>query len=210
MLGPESASQILKQFQPREIEAVSREMARFNLITQEQQEEILREFSEVAVAASTSISAGVEFTRNALERALLLSSSPVLRRSDLRLGTDGGRPRQNGTGTLKDVEGVFRRLGLVHIRREPFAVTTPDPEAMGVVSGGYWTARVRPLWPNLVRTSTCDVRGPLIYGRRGTLSELSGKAVAGAIVVLEFGGKLLVDFPDIKATVAQYIDTGVA
>lgn len=70
MLGTESASQILRQFQPREIEAVSREMARFNLITHRQQQEILQEFSEVAVAASTSISAGVEVTRNTLEKAL--------------------------------------------------------------------------------------------------------------------------------------------
>ncbi|HEX7570955.1 MAG TPA: flagellar motor switch protein FliG [Verrucomicrobiae bacterium] len=70
MLGTESAGQILKQFQPREIEAVSREMARFNLITHRQQQEILQEFSEVAVAASTSISAGVEVTRNTLEKAL--------------------------------------------------------------------------------------------------------------------------------------------
>jgi len=70
MLGPESAGQILKQFQPREIEAVSREMARFNLITHWQQQEILQEFSTVAVAASTSIFAGVEVTRNTLEKAL--------------------------------------------------------------------------------------------------------------------------------------------
>jgi flagellar motor switch protein FliG len=70
MLGPESAAQILKQFQPREIEAISREMARSSLITREQQEEILREFSDVAVAASTSLSAGVDVTRHTLEKAL--------------------------------------------------------------------------------------------------------------------------------------------
>ena len=70
MLGAESAAQILKQFQPREIEAISREMARFNLITREQQEDILREFSDVALAASTSLTAGVEVTRNTLEKAL--------------------------------------------------------------------------------------------------------------------------------------------
>jgi flagellar motor switch protein FliG len=70
MLGPEGASRMLQQFDPREIDSISREMARFNLITREQQEEILREFSEVAVAASTSLSAGVEVTRHALEKAL--------------------------------------------------------------------------------------------------------------------------------------------
>ena len=69
MLGSESASVILKQFQPREIESISREMARFNLITREQQQDILREFSDVAVTASTSVSAGVEVTRHTLERA---------------------------------------------------------------------------------------------------------------------------------------------
>ncbi len=70
MLGTESAAVILKQFQPREIEAISREMARFNLITRDQQQEILMEFSGVAVEASTSVSAGVEVTRNTLEKAL--------------------------------------------------------------------------------------------------------------------------------------------
>jgi flagellar motor switch protein FliG len=70
MLGSESAAQVLKQFQPREIEAISREMARFSLISQEQQEEILMDFSEVAIAASTSLSAGVDITRITLEKAL--------------------------------------------------------------------------------------------------------------------------------------------
>src|SRR5579871_5747008 len=70
MLGSESAAQILKQFQPREIESISREMARFNLITREQQQEILADFSEVAVAASTSIFAGVDTTRATLEKAI--------------------------------------------------------------------------------------------------------------------------------------------
>jgi flagellar motor switch protein FliG len=69
MLGPESAAVILKQFPPREMEAVSREMARFGLITRDQQQQILSEFSEVAVAASTSVSAGIEATRNTLEKA---------------------------------------------------------------------------------------------------------------------------------------------
>jgi len=70
MLGSESASVILRQFQPREIESISREMARFTLITREQQHQILEEFSDVAVSASTSISAGADVTRHTLEKAL--------------------------------------------------------------------------------------------------------------------------------------------
>ena len=70
MLGSDSAAVILRQFQPREIEAISREMARFTLISREQQEQILQEFSSVALAASTSISAGADITRHTLEKAL--------------------------------------------------------------------------------------------------------------------------------------------
>jgi flagellar motor switch protein FliG len=70
MLGPESAAIVLKQFPPREIEAISREMARFNLISREQQFSVLEEFSDVAVSASTALSAGVDVTRNTLERAI--------------------------------------------------------------------------------------------------------------------------------------------
>ena len=81
MLGSDSAAVILKQFQPREIESISREMARFNLITREQKQEILMEFSEVAVSASTSVSAGVEATRNTLEKAFgSFKASDVLSR----------------------------------------------------------------------------------------------------------------------------------
>ena len=91
MLGSESAAVILKQFQPREIEAISREMARFNLITRDQQQDILMEFSSVAVAASTSVSAGVDVTRNMLEKALgSFKASDVLGRVTSTRPTAGG------------------------------------------------------------------------------------------------------------------------
>src|ERR1700757_1053519 len=91
MLGAESAAVILKQFQPREIEAISREMARFNLITRDQQQDILMEFSSVAVAASTSVSAGVDVTRNMLEKALgSFKASDVLGRVTSTRASVGG------------------------------------------------------------------------------------------------------------------------
>ena len=81
MLGPESAAAVLKHFQPREIESISREMARSALISQAQQEEVLREFSEVALAASTGVPAGVDVTRATLEKALgTFKASDVLNR----------------------------------------------------------------------------------------------------------------------------------
>ena len=70
MLGTDSASAILKQFQPREVEAISREMIRFNLISRETQASDLEEFSDVAISASTCVTAGVDYTRNTLEKAM--------------------------------------------------------------------------------------------------------------------------------------------
>ncbi|MDR3459504.1 MAG: flagellar motor switch protein FliG [Verrucomicrobiae bacterium] len=81
MLGPESGGAILRQLQPREIENISREMSRFSLISRELQQQILEEFSGVALAASTSISAGLDVTRHTLEKALgTFKASDVLGR----------------------------------------------------------------------------------------------------------------------------------
>lgn len=81
MLGPEGASTILKQFDPREIEAISRDMALFSLITRDQQQDILEEFSHVAIAASTSVSAGIDVTRDTLEKAVgTFKASDILSR----------------------------------------------------------------------------------------------------------------------------------
>jgi flagellar motor switch protein FliG len=66
-------------------------MSRFNLITRELQEEILKEFSDVAVAASTSVSAGMEATRSTLEKAVgSFKASDILARVIPARGTAGG------------------------------------------------------------------------------------------------------------------------
>ncbi|MBI3876002.1 MAG: flagellar motor switch protein FliG [Verrucomicrobia bacterium] len=70
MLGPESAAQILKNLEEQEMQAVSAEMAKLGLIPQDVQREILREFSEVAVQASTGVLGGVDFTTTALEKSV--------------------------------------------------------------------------------------------------------------------------------------------
>ncbi|MBX3118255.1 MAG: M28 family peptidase [Fimbriimonadaceae bacterium] len=88
---------------------------------------------------------------------------------------------------LEYAEGIFNRLGFVNIRKQPFSVTVPDPEAVGTLSiTGGENVTAYPLWPNLVRTSTCDVSGPIVYGGMGSLDDLKGLDVAGSIVILEF------------------------
>jgi flagellar motor switch protein FliG len=70
MLGPDSAAQILKNLDEHELEVITAEMARQSLVSQELQVAILREFSDVALHASTSVRGGTEFTHQTLEKAV--------------------------------------------------------------------------------------------------------------------------------------------
>ena len=78
VLGPDSAAQLLKNLDEHEIETVSLEMSKLTVISQEMQQEILREFTDVAVQASTAILGGVNFTKTALEKSV-----GVFRASDI-------------------------------------------------------------------------------------------------------------------------------
>jgi flagellar motor switch protein FliG len=70
ILGPETAANILKNLDEIEIEAVSAEMAKINMISADLQADILREFTEVAIQASTSLRGGLGFTQTSLEKAV--------------------------------------------------------------------------------------------------------------------------------------------
>ncbi len=70
LLGAESAAQILKHFDDQELEGVIAEMAKTSFVTQDLQQELLREFTSVAVQAGSSILGGIEITRTALEKSV--------------------------------------------------------------------------------------------------------------------------------------------
>lgn len=70
LLGPESASHILRHLDEHELESVTAEMSKLQFISLELQREILHEFSEVAVEASTGILGGVDVTKAALEKSV--------------------------------------------------------------------------------------------------------------------------------------------
>jgi flagellar motor switch protein FliG len=81
ILGPESAAQMLKNLDEHELETVSMEMAKLTLITQELREEILREFSDVALQAGTSTLGGVTYTKAVLEKSIgLFRASDIIGR----------------------------------------------------------------------------------------------------------------------------------
>jgi flagellar motor switch protein FliG len=81
ILGPESAAHLLRNLDEDELEAVSTEMAGLAFVSQELQQEILEEFTDVAVSASTAILGGPGFARNALERSVgAMRASDIIRR----------------------------------------------------------------------------------------------------------------------------------
>ncbi len=81
ILGPESAAQMLKSLEEHELEIVSMEMSKITLITQELREEILREFSDLAVQAGTAALGGVTYTKSVLEKSIgLFRASDIIGR----------------------------------------------------------------------------------------------------------------------------------
>lgn len=89
--------------------------------------------------------------------------------------------------TFDYVESELKGLGAGKIRRHEFEVSVPDPDAKGLLTVGEKTVVVYPLWPNLVRTSTCDVRGAIVYGGDGSLEAMRGLDIRDSIVLLEMG-----------------------
>lgn len=80
-----------------------------------------------------------------------------------------------------------RLLGAVgEVRSEAFPVILPDPSARAEIRTGSGVVTAFPLWPNGVRTSTCSVRGRLVYAGDGQLGSFDGLRVEGSIVVLNF------------------------
>jgi len=125
MLGPDSAGVILKHMPPRDMESVSREMARFSMISHELQQEILSEFSDVAVAASTSVSAGVDVTRNSLEKAFgSFKASDVLGR------VTSTRPAAGAMQVIADMDPrhIFNLLRDEQTQAITFIISHLSPE----------------------------------------------------------------------------------
>jgi flagellar motor switch protein FliG len=70
MVGQESAAQVLKNLDEHELEAVTAEMSKQTLVNQEVQAAILKEFSDVAVHASTAVRGGADYAQATLEKAV--------------------------------------------------------------------------------------------------------------------------------------------
>lgn len=94
-----------------------------------------------------------------------------------------------GSPSAKVVRAIrsSKLLGAVgEVRSETFPVILPDAGARAEIRTGAGVVTAFPLWPNGVRTSTCSVRGRLVYAGDGQLASFDGLRVEGSIVVLNF------------------------
>jgi len=89
--------------------------------------------------------------------------------------------------TFAYVQQKLEAMGGKNVRSYPFPVTVPDPASRGTLEIGSQRTQVYPLWPNLVRTSTCDVTGPMVYGGDGSLESLRGLTIRDSVVLMEMG-----------------------
>ncbi len=70
MLSPENAVHLTKSLEEQELEEVFSEMVRLGAVSQELQQEIMLEFSGVAVEAATAIAGGVDRAKSLLEKSV--------------------------------------------------------------------------------------------------------------------------------------------
>ncbi len=70
LLGPATAACILRQLEAPELEAVTREMSQLPFLPQDLQNEVLKEFSALAVQATLGVCGGMKFVHAALEQGV--------------------------------------------------------------------------------------------------------------------------------------------
>ena len=70
VLGKDMAAQVLNDFDERDVEEISTEMARIEFVTLDAQRALLKEFTSVTVDAVTSAAGGPQFAKDVLERSI--------------------------------------------------------------------------------------------------------------------------------------------
>ncbi len=130
ILGPEAAAGIMKELEDNELVAVSCEMSKIKMLTEDNQKEILKEFTSVAVEASTSVLGGVDYTRGALEKSVgLYKASDVIGRV---------APTRTPVGAMRGIVDMDSKQLVNLIKNEQpqtiaLLISYLKPEKMGAV-----------------------------------------------------------------------------
>lgn len=118
VLGEDIAAMMLKEFDDNERELVCAEMANLPLLDQMQQGEVLQEFTQMAIAASSGLSGSVDYTRQVLEKSVgLFKAAEIIG----RVGT--ARTSVSTMQQIIDLDGV----AIVNLIKDE------DPQAIALV-----------------------------------------------------------------------------
>lgn len=142
----------------------------------------------LAISATSAVAAPTDDEIKATYREILpLVSLPRIKQTYEDVSQFGSRLAGSaGDNLARDYFAKKAQAMGLTVTEEKFRVTIPDPKALGKLRIDGRTIDVYPVYPNLVRTSTMDATGPLLFGRSGTYEDLKGLPVKGSIVVLEF------------------------
>lgn len=164
ILGPDAAAQVLKHLEEQELEVVSSEMARFTFISRELQAAILKEFTDVALEASTAVLGGLDFTRHTLEKSLgAFRASDILNRV---------APARAPAAALGELAALPARDVFNLIKHEP-------PQVMALILGQLApekSSRILALLPPALRSQVVE--------RLATLSPTPVEVVERVVQVL--------------------------
>src|SRR5580704_12194335 len=69
IIGPESAAEVLKQFDDTEVESYCREMAQFSVVTENVQKLAMDEFTGVVAQSASSVLGGLNYAQRTLQIA---------------------------------------------------------------------------------------------------------------------------------------------
>ena len=119
-------------------------------------------------------------------------------RDDLRRLTSAPTRQTGSPGAAAAADYIQETLRGLNAEVDTYAVEVPVPStAVAVLRGQGGTGEIEvplhPLWPNLARTGATPaggLDGPLLDIGTGSETELSGKALRGALVVMDWGCNL--------------------
>src|SRR5262245_21527016 len=164
ILGPDAAAQILKNLDEHELEAVSAEMSHQTFISQKMQADILKEFSEVALIASTSVRGGLDVTQATLEKAVgSFKASHVINRFS---------PSRAPTGAMQKLLDLDSRQ-IIHLIRQE------QPQTIALI-----TSYLPPDKASQVLEMLKDDQRSLVIERLATLSPTPIEVVEKVVDVL--------------------------
>jgi flagellar motor switch protein FliG len=154
MIGPDSASKVLAAFDDLEIEAISREMVEIELIDEDIQKAVLKEFSGLLLESAGSVKGGYEVALQVLEK------------------TKGAYAARNIVGKMaptKDSKEVIDEIGEMEARQIANLIKGEQPQTISFLLGSMEEHKAA----ELIQLLAPEIRSEVVL-RMGNLEPTPG------------------------------------